>query len=166
MMSHSSTPHRDDPIRVLERLLVLCADGAAGYRHAAAMVKSPERLHQVLAQNAAHREEIESVLAYALVGLGEKPEHHGSIRGAVHRGWLDALAAFAPDAPNAIRAVLHECERGEQKTIEGFTAALGRSLPKEIHDAVQSQLGRVLEAAAALRRESMALDEPKPQTTS
>ena len=154
-MNTSSTQPTDVAIDVLQRLLVVCADGAAGYRHAAAGI--PDRsIHAMLARNAAQREEVESVLTYALVELGFKPSHHGSVAGAVHRRWLDTLPAVKADAT---RAILHECQRGERETIEAFSAALGRSLPTSVHNVVQSQLGRVLEASAALGREVLALDE-------
>ncbi|MDF2693905.1 MAG: hypothetical protein K0S65_2288 [Labilithrix sp.] len=145
----------DDPVRVLERLLVLCADGAAGYRQAAAAVTEP-RLHRRLARSAALREESGSVLTCALVALGRKPEHHGSLAGTMHRRWLDAVALVSPNGPLAI---LRECERGERETLEAFSTALGRSLPADVHSMVQSQLGRVLEASAALRGEIQALED-------
>jgi uncharacterized protein (TIGR02284 family) len=153
-------PRADDPGRVLERLLVLCADGAAGYREAAAAVAEP-RLHRWLARSAAQREEIGSVLTYALVELGRTPEHRGSLAGAVHRHWRSAVVSVSPDGPHAI---LRECERGEQETIKAFSTALGRSLPADVHSTVQSQLGRVLVASAALRGEMQALEEnPSPR---
>lgn len=155
MTAKTAARATDDAVHVLQRLLVVCADGAAGYRHAAAGV--PERsIHAVLARNAAQREEMGCVLTYALVELGQKPSHHGSVAGAAHRRWLDALSAVKSDAT---KAILHECQRGERETIEAFTAALGRSLPERVHTVVQSQLGRVLEASAALGREVLALDE-------
>ncbi len=154
-MTASSTRGTDVAVDVLQRLLVVCADGTAGYRHAAAHV--PDRsIHAMLARNAAQREEMESVLTYALVELGFKPSHHGSVAGAVHRRWLGALPAVKT---NPTRAILRECQRGERETIEAFAAALGRSLPDEVHNVVQSQLGRVLEASAALGREVLALDD-------
>ena len=143
-MLANATP---ETIHALDRLLVLCADGAEGYRHAAGAVDDPT-VHRFLAKRAAEREEIVSVLTNTLVAIGYKPGHHGSVQGAVHRRWLDAIGLLKR---NSVQAILHECERGEQETIAGFTAALGRGLPEEIHAVVQSQLGRVLEAGAALR---------------
>ena len=95
------------------------------------------------------------MLTYALVELGHKPTHHDTVLGAAHRGWLDALGILSSDNP---RQILHECERGERVTIEAFSAALGRALPTKVHDIVQSQLGRVLEASAALRHEQFLLE--------
>jgi uncharacterized protein (TIGR02284 family) len=143
-----TTTKSTETIQTLDRLLVLCADGVEGYRHAAKVVPEPS-IHRVLASNAAAREETVSVLTYALVSLGYKPSHHASIPGALHRTWVDAIGALKP---HATLTILHECERGEQRTLEGFTSALGRSLPEEIHSVVQSQLGRILEASAALQR--------------
>jgi hypothetical protein len=54
--------------------------------------------------------------------------------------------------------MLRECARGELETIEVFSAALGRGLPPNVHDVIQSQLRRVLEASATLRHEQDLLD--------
>ncbi len=150
-----SSAEINEAVRILEKLLVVCADGARGYRHAADAVKEP-RLHRVLARSAAHREAIECVLTGALVELGHKPSHHGSAIGAAHRAWLDALVILAADDP---RTILRECERGERVTIEAFSSALGGSLPDAVHDVIQTQLGRVLEASASLRHEQSVLDD-------
>lgn len=144
-----------ETVRVLEKLLVICAEGARRYRHAADAVKEPT-LHRVLARGAARREEIVSVLTNALVELDREPTHHRSVAGAVHCEGLDALVI--PSAQDE-RAVLHECARGERATLAAFASALGRSLPDEIHDVIQAQLGRVLETSSALRYAQRSLDQ-------
>jgi uncharacterized protein (TIGR02284 family) len=150
--------HHSEPIEVLDKLLVLAADGVEGYRHAADAVKSPG-IRRTLQKSAADREEIVSVLTNTLVSLGYKPSHHGSIPGAVHRRWLDALR---PLTHGSAEAILKECQRGEQATIAGFSHALGRGLPEDIHAVVQAQLGRVLMSSARLRRLVVELeDEPR-----
>src|SRR5690242_18769057 len=73
-MSMATQAH-DEVIRALDHLLMLSADGAEGYRHAAAAVEDP-RIHRLLAKHAAEREEIACVLTNTLVSLGHKPTHH------------------------------------------------------------------------------------------
>jgi uncharacterized protein (TIGR02284 family) len=141
-----ATAAQTGPVKTLERLLAVCEDGVLGYRRAAAAIDEP-RLHAALAAEAARREEVASVLAYALVDLGKKPSHHGSLEGALHRRWVDALAASRAGGAHAI---LNECVRGERATIYAFAEALAEDLPHAVRTVVQSQLGRVLEATEAL----------------
>jgi uncharacterized protein (TIGR02284 family) len=129
----------------LKRLLTVCADGVAGYRHAAKAVEDPE-LHAALMHCAAEREEVASVLTYALSKLGAKSDHHRSVAGVIHDGLLDALGvAHARD-----RAVLKECERGERATFHALEEVLSHPLPPEVRSVVQSQYGRLLAASERL----------------
>jgi len=143
----------DDPIAVLDHLLVLCMDGVAGYRKAARLVAN-ERLQHLLEDNATVREEVASVIGYTLAALGHPREEHGSLAGALHRGWLEAISLATP---GDTAALLRACARGERETLAGFSAALGRSLPDEVRTAIQSQLGRVLAASSTLNREALNL---------
>jgi len=142
-----------DPRAVLVHLAALCADGVAGYRHAAKRTHDPH-VRAVLERNAAAREEVASVFAYELVELGYKPSDRGTVAGLLHRRWLDAVELVRHgDAAALVRA----CSRAERQTIAGFSAALGRELPDHLRSVVESQLGRVLAACAALNREELEL---------
>ncbi len=124
----------------LRHLLEVCTDGIEGYRRAAEAFREGSA-HDALAKNAAEREEVAAVLTNALVDLGYKPPHHGSVEGVLHRGWLRALGAAHAD-----EVMLHECMRGERATIDAFAEALASELPLSVRSVVQSQLGRVLTA--------------------
>jgi uncharacterized protein (TIGR02284 family) len=156
----NSTSPNDDAIHILERLLVACQDGVEGYRRAADDVEDSS-VRRFLAHASAEREEVASVLTNELVALGHKPTHHGSIPGAVHRRWLDALAVLER---RATPAILRECQRGEHETLSAFTAAMGRSVPEDVRKVIQAQLGRLLHASAALNR--IALDVVVPDKAS
>jgi len=149
-MMSDQTASAADVIRVLSHLLSIAHDGVEGYHQAACAipVATAPRLHRFLAANAATREEIVSVLTNTLVEWGYKPPHHGSLAGAAHRRWLDLVGKLASDP----KAILDECERGEEKMLQAFAHGLGRSLPASVHAVIQSQLARVLTASAALRR--------------
>jgi uncharacterized protein (TIGR02284 family) len=142
-----TTTEHTDGAHVLERLLTVCADGVEGYRLAAASVRAPH-LHALLQRNEVEREEIASVLANALVELGAKGHHRGSLAGAVHRGWLGALGASHADD-----AIVRECTRGDQATLAAFAEALSHELPADIRTRVEVQLGRVLSALERLSSE-------------
>ena len=138
-----TTTEQSDGKRALERLLTICSDGVEGYRRGAASVRAPH-LHALLQRNEVEREEIVSVLINALVELGAKRDHGGSLTGALHRGWLGALRAT-----HAEHAVLRECVRGDEVTLAAFAEALSHDLPTDIRARVDIQRGRV---ASALER--------------
>ena len=144
----SSDPASDDRVegvRALARLLTVCADGVEGYRVAAAKVGSAH-LRAVLQRNEVEREETTSVLTNALAELGAKHDHHGSLSGAVHRGWVAGILGTA----HADEAIGRECQRGDQVTLGAFAEALSHPLPPAIRDRVEAQLGRVLHAIERL----------------
>jgi uncharacterized protein (TIGR02284 family) len=135
-----------DAVATLDHLLVVCSDGAEGYRRAARAVEDA-RVHAALARAAADREAMGAVLTNALVSLGHKPAHHGSVRGALHQRWIDAIGALPRHATSRI---LEECARGERETVAAFVEAAGRPLPAAAHDVTETLLRRALEAAARL----------------
>lgn len=131
--------------RALARLLTVCADGVEGYRVAASKVGAPH-LRAMLQRNEVEREEITSVLTNALAELGKKHDHHGSLAGAVHRGWVAGILGTS----HADEAIVHECERGDQVTLGAFAEALSHELPPALRSCVEAQLGRVVHALERL----------------
>lgn len=142
-------------------LLHVCADGVAGYRHAAAAIREP-KLHATLWQNASEREEVSAVITNTLIARGKKPDHNGSTKGAVHRAWLDAIAAL--EADNA-SSVLRECERGDVATCDAFEDVLSGELPADLRTTLEDQLKRVFEARNRITAARASVDErTKPIT--
>ena len=135
-----TTTESTDGAHALERLLTICSDGVEGYRRATASVRAPH-LHALLQRNEVEREEIASVLTNALVEIGAQREHGGSLKGALHRGWLGALRTTHADG-----AIVRECMRGDEVTLAAFTEALTHSLPADIRQRVDVQRGRVASA--------------------
>ena len=62
--------------------------------------------------------------------------NHGSLAGAMHRGWVNFKASVSgrPDL-----AILEECERGEDVAKARYREALGKELPEDIRLVVQRQ---------------------------
>lgn len=137
-----------DAVHILDQLVTLCGDAILGYREAARVTVDSE-VRSLLERNASEREEIASVLTYKLIELGHEPRHDRSIAGAIHRRYLETMAAVTPGDP---ARVLDACATGERETLAQFSFALGQALPDDVHNVVQSQLGRVLSACAALQR--------------
>lgn len=125
-------------ITTLDRLLEVTIDGIAGYRRASETIGDPE-LSQTLAGAAREREEIANAIAGVLTTLGQRPPHHGTLKGAMHRGWLNALSVT-----HAEKAILNECLRGERSTLDEFSEALAKELLPNARECVQTQVGRVV----------------------
>jgi uncharacterized protein (TIGR02284 family) len=140
-------------VDVLEHLLVVCQDGVDGYRKAAEDVPAGP-VRAFLASASAKREELASMLTQALVELGHKPVHRGSIAAAAHRRWLDAVAAVT----GGPEAVLEECRRGERQSLAAFATAMGGDLPEATHRLVRDVFERFLEASTALNKVAADLD--------
>jgi uncharacterized protein (TIGR02284 family) len=143
-MERAQTHEQREGAHALEGLLTICSDGVEGYRRAAVIVRAPH-LRAILQRNEVEREEIASVLTNILVELGARHDHAGTLKGAVHRGLLAALAAAHADD-----AIIRECARGDQMTLAAFAEALRHELPADVRDRVQAQLARVLQALGRL----------------
>ena len=72
--------------------------------------------------------------------LGGDPENTGSTLGAIHRGWIDLKAAIAG---NDEKAVLNECERGEDSAKKAYKDALAMNLPSNVKSTLEQQFQSV-----------------------
>lgn len=135
-------------VRVIDHLLVVSQDGVEGYRHAAAAVGKAPLIDGLLTRLRVEREGVVRALALLLESYGFEPAHHGSVTGAIHRRWLDLLGRMNGNYV----AVLEECERGEEETINAFAHGLSRMLPPDVHAVLQEQLSSVLDAQRSLNR--------------
>jgi uncharacterized protein (TIGR02284 family) len=70
-------------------------------------------------------------------GLGGKPEEGGSAMGAVERGWVAVRTTLSTYDD---KAVLEECERGEDNALARYRKALKKPLPAGIKLIVERQL--------------------------
>jgi uncharacterized protein (TIGR02284 family) len=73
--------------------------------------------------------------------LGGKPESHGSMSGALHRGWVDVKSAVTERSD---RAILAECEKGEDVAKKRYHEALEKDLPADVREIVERQYQGVL----------------------
>jgi uncharacterized protein (TIGR02284 family) len=74
--------------------------------------------------------------------LGGKPERKGSLTGSAHRRWLDIKSAVMGKDD---KAVLAECERGEDVAKSSYQKALAKDLPMEVRVIVERQYRGVLQ---------------------
>lgn len=125
----------DDIIDTLNDLIETCKDGEYGFRTSAEHVRAAD-LRQTLEARAGDCRSAAAELQ-ALVGqLGGSAEDSGSMAGAAHRGWVAVKGTLAGYTD---KAVLEECERGEDVALQRYRAALDKTLPAQIREVVQRQ---------------------------
>ena len=131
----------DNVASVLNDLVETSKDGEQGFSTAADDAKDPE-LKTTFRRHAQECARSAAELQTLVSRLGDKPEEHGSVAGAVHRGWVNLKSAVTPRTDLAI---LEECERGEDVAKAAYRSALeDAGLPAEIRAVVQKQYDGVL----------------------
>ena len=120
---------------VLNDLLETSKDGEQGFRAAAEDTKTAT-LRILFLERAENCAKAVADLRQLISRLGGDPQEHGSIAGAVHRGWVSLKAAASGRTDLAI---LEECERGEDVAKVRYRKALEEKLPDDIRSIVQRQ---------------------------
>ena len=146
----------DSCISILNDLIETCKDGAKGFASASEKADSPE-LKSLFQKYSTQRESFAADLDGHVMSLRGKPAESGHVAAVVHRGWIDIKTAFAG---NDDKALLNECERGEDYAKKAYTDALKGDLPSDAHAVVQRQSVEVKTAhdkVRDLRNEANAL---------
>jgi len=131
----------DEVISTLNDLIETCKDGEEGFRTCAqdvgdtALKSFFSNRAQTCAAAALELQEL--VRAY-----GGNPERSGGLGGALHRRWVDVKSAIMGHDD---KAVLKECERGEDVAVASYRKALEKNLPAEVHSVVERQYQGVLQ---------------------
>ncbi|HKB53920.1 MAG TPA: PA2169 family four-helix-bundle protein [Ramlibacter sp.] len=132
----NNTGDRDDVIDVLKDLVETCFDGEYGFRACAEQASSAE-IKSTLMQRAEDCRRGAQQLADEIHALGGKVSEGGSAMGAVERGWVAVRTTLSTYDD---RAVLEECERGEDNTLARYRKALSKPLPANVKLIVERQL--------------------------
>ena len=132
---------RDDVIDTLNDLIETCKDGEAGFRTCAEDIKRAD-LKPMFERAAQHCNEAARELQAEVAKLGGKPERKGSMAGSAHRRWVDIKSAITGKDD---KAVLAECERGEDVAKASYQKALKKDLPADIRAIVERQYQGVLQ---------------------
>lgn len=125
----------DDVIDTLQDLAECCKDGEYGFRKAAEQVKRQD-LQTVMTHRANDYQAAAQELHEHIHNLGGTPDDSGTTAGAMHRGWVAVKTMFSTYDD---KAVLDECERGEDKAMTAYRKALEESLPAAVHQVVERQ---------------------------
>ena len=129
-------------IATLNNLIETCRDGQEGFRAAAEGVRSAE-LRELFHGYALQRAGFVGELQDEVRRLGGDPESSGSIVASLHRGWMGLRAALEGDDD---RAIVGECERGEDVALNTYRSALGADMPANVRVMVERQFAEVKEA--------------------
>jgi len=131
----------DEVISTLNDLIETCKDGEEGFRTCAQDVGDT-----VLKSFFSNRAQTCAAAALELQELvrayGGNPERSGGLGGALHRRWVDVKSAIMGHDD---KAVLKECERGEDVAVASYRKALEKNLPEEVHSVVERQYQGVLQ---------------------
>ncbi|UUX94272.1 ferritin-like domain-containing protein [Aquabacterium sp. J223] len=122
-------------ISLLNDLIETCKDGEYGFRECAEHAKAPElkTLFTTRAQGCARAAQ---ELQAQVVALGGSPDQGGSVAGAVHRGWVSVRSKLTGYDD---KAMLEECERGEDVAVAKYRKALEQPLDPALRQLVQTQ---------------------------
>jgi len=131
---------KDDTVDVLNELIETSKDGEKGFMKAAEDAHDAE-LKSFFADCAQRCREGATELQAHVRGLGATPEKSGTAAGALHRGWLSLKEAVSSRDD---KAILEECERGEDYAKAQYRKALERDLPIDSRMIVERQYQGVL----------------------
>lgn len=137
----------DKAISVLNELIETCKDGAKGFASAAEKADSPQ-LKSLFTQYSAQRTSFAADLDGQVVSLRGKPAEAGHVAAVVHRGWIDIKTALSG---NDDKALLNECERGEDYAKKAYMDALKEDLPADARAVVERQSAEVKAAHDKVR---------------
>jgi uncharacterized protein (TIGR02284 family) len=126
---------QQDVISTLNNLIDTSKNGEMGFHAAAELAKSAD-LKVLLEDYSRECARAAHELQECVRSAGGPPDQSGTMAGAAHRSWMN-LKAMA--ASNDDKAVLEECERGEDHAKAVYAKALKAELPPQIREVVQRQ---------------------------
>lgn len=129
------TRDNDDVIDTLNELIETCKDGEEGFRTCAETVEDSE-LKSLFQNRAQSCRQACTELQEEVRQLGGTADEHGSMTATLHRGWINLKSAIAG---NEEKAILAECEHGEEQAVNDYRDALDEDLPPEVRLLVERQ---------------------------
>jgi uncharacterized protein (TIGR02284 family) len=148
-----------DPVcQTVKDLIEVCRDGQEGFETAAQSVQDPALRAEFL-QYSEQRRQFAADLESAMSAAGKPVEEPGSsLGGVLHRGWINLRQSLTG---NEARAVLSECERGEDAALDAFRKASEKALPPPFRELVETEYAgvqRVHDRVRSLRDQWKAAD--------
>ena len=127
---------RGDTLDVLSDLAECSKDGEYGFKTSAERATRQD-LKNLFLQRAEGCRGAAQELHQQIRSLGGSPDEGGSAMGAMHRGWVSVKAALSTYDD---KAILEECERGEDVALARYRKAAKSNLPAGVRQLVERQL--------------------------
>lgn len=124
-----------DVVDVLKDLAECCKDGEYGFRECAEQAKRQD-LKTMFLQRADDCRSGAQELNQLVRQHGGTADDGGSAMGAMHRGWVSIKSKLTSYDD---KAVLEECERGEDNAKARYKKALEKNLPPAVRQVVERQ---------------------------
>ncbi len=130
-------------ISTVNGLIETLKDGEKGFKEAADAVKDPQ-LKSLFQEYSQQRSRFANELRTQAKSLGESdPEKTSSTAGAMHRAWINLKSAVTSGDD---KAILSECERGEDSAVHEFEEAMRDGLTSPLQDIVSRQFSEIKSA--------------------
>ncbi|MGB5982094.1 MAG: PA2169 family four-helix-bundle protein [Nonlabens sp.] len=137
----------------LNAILEKTYDAQKGYANAAenATDENDPNLARWFAHQGQRRTEYAAAIIGEMKNMNLEPELESSVKGDVHRGWLNFKLNFTSDEEEAI---LEECLRGEKAAIEEYEDVLNNSgeLPPTIVSVLRTQKDEIHATVSKIKR--------------
>ena len=131
----------DEVISTLCDLIETSVDGEDGFKTCAEDARDPQ-LKSFFATRAQRCAAAVVELQDLVRAYGGNPKTSGGLGAAVHRRWIDVKALVTGKDD---KAVLKECERGEDFAVSSYRRALEKNLPGDVRGIVERQYQGVLQ---------------------
>lgn len=138
----------DEVISTLNDLIETSKDGEEGFRTCSEDIKDPQ-LKTLFSNRAMGCASAAAELQQLVRAYGGDPERNSSLGGAIHRRWVDIKSAITGRDD---KAVLAECERGEDVAVRSYRNALDKNLPADVRTVVERQFQGVLKNHDEVKR--------------
>ena len=125
----------EDVVDVLNDLLESARDGEYGF-HACAEHAESGQLKGIFLRHSRECAAAAVELEHEIRRLNGDPAQGGTVAGALHRGWVSVKTALSTRDD---KAVLEECERGEDAAVARYRKALKATLPADVRALVERQ---------------------------
>lgn len=125
----------------LNDLLEKNYDAEKGYKFAAEKVKNT-KLKSFFSERAQERYDFGHELKSEIRNFGEKPEKGTSLKGDIHRSWMNLKTTFSSDKEEAL---LEEAIRGEKSAVEEYNEVLeDENIPESTKDLLMKQRNAII----------------------
>ena len=136
-------------VEILNDLLTKAYDAEQGYEHAAERASSSPALAQFFQTQSSLRLTIGKSLKSLIAKYGGEPDKGASVVGKAHQIWI-TMRDFVQGGDD--EAVLKECERGEEQSIEEYNEAIASDgLPEDVRDALNTHRSMIADALQTIR---------------